>query len=83
MSTGEAVLEQPGSHISCDQALKVAREDAERVYRDLTRYWMRVALEADGWHVDYELRDPRARGGGPHYVIDAADGHILSRRYEQ
>ena len=83
MSTGSAVLQQPAGGFSCDQALKVAREDAEKVYRDLARYWIRVALEADGWHVDYELRDPRARGGGPHYVIDATNGDILSKRYEQ
>jgi hypothetical protein len=83
MSTGKAVLDESAGRFSCDQALKVAREDAETVYRDLARYWIRVALEADGWHVDYELRDPRARGGGPHYVIDATDGHIRSKRYEQ
>jgi len=42
-----------------------------------------VGLEADGWHVDYILKDERARGGGPHYVIDAHTGGILSKRYEQ
>jgi hypothetical protein len=83
MSTAKSLLEHAGGRLSSDQALKVAREDAETVYRDLARYWIRVALEEDGWHVDYELRDPRARGGGPHYVIDATDGHILSKRYEQ
>ncbi len=83
MSSAKAVLDQPAGGCSPDQALKVAREDAEAVYRDLTRYWIRVVLEQDGWHVDYELRDPRARGGGPHYVIDAASGQILSKRYEQ
>ena len=83
MSTANAVLEQPAGRFSCDQALKIAREDAETVYRDLERYTIRLALEADGWHVDYELRDPRARGGGPHYVIDAITGQIVSKRYEQ
>jgi hypothetical protein len=83
MATGKAVLDESPGRFPCDQALKVAREDAEKVYRDLARYWIRVALEEDGWHVDYELRDPRARGGGPHYVIDATSGHILSKRYEQ
>ena len=83
MSTAKAVLEQPAGRFSCDQALKVAREDAEKVYRDLTRYWIRVALEEDGRDVDYELSDQRARGGCPHYVIDATDGRILARRYEQ
>jgi hypothetical protein len=83
MSNGPITLEQPSSPFSCDQALRIARQDAESVYRDLARYWIRVALEGDGWHVDYELRDPRARGGGPHYVIDPTDGHILHKRYEQ
>jgi GNAT superfamily N-acetyltransferase len=69
--------------LSCDQALKIAREDAEKVYRDLLRYHIRLALEADGWHVDYDLKDPRARGCGPHYIIDAASGAIVSKRYEQ
>jgi hypothetical protein len=83
MSLAESVTEQPGGRVSCDQALKAAREDAETVYRNLERYWIRVALEEDGWHVDYELRDPRARGGGPHYVIDVSNGRIRSKRYEQ
>ena len=40
-------------------------------------------LEDDGWHVDYELKDPRLKGGGPHYIIDPHTGAILSKRYEQ
>jgi hypothetical protein len=83
MSRAKAVLEPAGDRIACDRALKVAREDAEAVYPYLAHYWIRVALEEDGWHVDYELRDPRARGGGPHYVIDATTGQLLSKRYEQ
>jgi hypothetical protein len=71
------------ARLSPDQALKIAREDGEKVYRDLSRFDIRVALEADGWHVDYLLKDERARGGGPHYVIDALTGKILSKRYEQ
>jgi len=41
----------------------------KRAYRDLSGFSIRIAEEADGWHVDYELKDERARGGGPHYVI--------------
>jgi len=69
--------------LSCDEALKIARTDAETAYRDLARYWIRISEESDGWHVDYELKDECARGGGPHYVIDAVNGKILSKRYEQ
>ena len=75
--------EASAARLSCDQALKIAREDGEKVYRDLSRFDIRVALEADGWHVDYILKDDRARGGGPHYVIDPLTGGILSKRYEQ
>jgi hypothetical protein len=73
----------PKPQLSSDQVLKIAREDAEKVYRDLSRYHIRLALEVDGWHVDYDLKDTRARGGGPHYVIDPVSGQIISRRYEQ
>jgi hypothetical protein len=42
-----------------------------------------LALELDGWHVDYQLKSATAVGGGPHYVIDAASGAIAKKRYEQ
>ena len=65
------------------EALSVAEADAILAYRDLAPYRIQVVLEADGWHVDYELKDPRLKGGGPHYVIDASTGAIVSKRYEQ
>ena len=68
--------------LTSDQALRVARLDAERAYKDLAPYRVTVALEADGWHIDYELKDARANGGGPHYVIDD-QGTIVSKRYDQ
>jgi hypothetical protein len=68
---------------SSDQALLRARLDAEKAYGDLTAYRITVVLEPDGWHIDYELKDPTLDGGGPHYVIDAANGNIISKRYEQ
>jgi hypothetical protein len=80
MSTS-AELEAP--RLACDEVLRIARTDAEKVYRDLTRYSIRITEEADGWHVDYELKDQRARGGGPHYVIDPVTGGIVAKRYEQ
>ncbi len=73
----------PISTLAGDQVLTIAQTDAAKAYRDLTPYAIRLALEADGWHVDYELKDPRRKGGGPHYVIDAATGAILTKRYDQ
>lgn len=66
-----------------DQALAIAQADAARVYRDLSPYRIQLVLEDDGWHVDYELKDPKLTGGGPHYVIDAHTGAFVSKRYEQ
>lgn len=66
-----------------DQILAVAQADALKVYGDLSPYRIQLVLEADGWHVDYDLKDPRLKGDGPHYVIDATTGAILTRRYEQ
>ena len=66
-----------------DRILAIAQTDASRMYQDLSRYSIRLTLEADGWHVDYEPKDPRLKGGGPHYVIDAVTGVILRKRYEQ
>jgi len=69
--------------ISSDEALKIARLDAERAYRDLSIYRVIVSYERDGWHADYELKDADVHGGGPHYIIDATTGKIVSKKYEQ
>jgi len=66
-----------------DRILAIAQADASRVYRDLAAYRIQLVLEEDGWHVDYDLKDPRLKGGGPHYVLDAQTGAIVSKRYEQ
>lgn len=83
MTIPTAAGERSKPSLSCDQILKIAQADAEEAYRDLSRYRVILALEPDGWHVDYELKDPDLQGGGPHYVIDSLTGKILSRRYEQ
>jgi hypothetical protein len=69
--------------VSCHQALQIAQADAELAYRDLSGYRIIVVLDEDGWHVDYELTKPLMAGGGPHYIIDAVNGTILKKRYEQ
>ena len=69
--------------LSSDEVLRIARLDAERVYRDLGRFVIRIYREPDGWHVDFDLKDAMARGGGPHYVIDPETGGIVTKRYEQ
>jgi uncharacterized membrane protein YkoI len=69
--------------INGDQALAIAQADALNAYRELSGFRIQLVLENDGWHIDYDLKDPRHKGGGPHYVIDAQTGAILSKRYEQ
>jgi hypothetical protein len=69
--------------IAGDRALAIAQADAAHVYRDLSAFRIQLVLEGDGWHVDYELKDPRLKGGGPRYIIDSHTGEILSKRYEQ
>ena len=69
--------------LTADRALVIARADAEQAYRGLSSCIVRVSLEGDGWHIDYELKDPRLKGGGPHYVIDPVVGTITSKTYEQ
>jgi len=45
-------------------ALRIARQDAEKAYRDLEqRYRVQIPLAADGWHIDYELQSTTSDGG--------------------
>lgn len=71
------------TRITSDEALKIARLDAEKVYRELSSYRVFVELEQDGWHVNYELKNRQTQGGGAHYVIDAHSGAICNKKYEQ
>ena len=79
----DTVLKDGQTTISCDQALRIARTNAESAYRDLSMYRIAISLEEQGWLVDFDLKDPNLQGGGPHYVIDAETGEILSKRHEQ
>jgi len=69
--------------IAGDRALAIAQADAVKAYGDLAHYRIQIVLEDDGWHVDYELKNSKHKGGGPHYVIDPRSSAILSKRYEQ
>ena len=83
MGTSSLLPSSPTSAVTSDKVLQVARQDAEKVYRDLSAYRITLALEQDGWHVDYDVKDSCVNGGGPHYVIDPMNGAILKKRYEQ
>lgn len=85
MTTSYSAEKLDKQALTSDQALKIARLDAEKAYRDLSAYRTRIVLElgGDGWHIDYELKNREAQGGGAHYVIDPVSGKILSKKYEQ
>ena len=69
--------------IDKDKALRIAQKNAALIYRDLSVYEVKAKLEGDKWYVDYEFKDKNIDGGGPHYVISAKTGEIISFRYEQ
>jgi hypothetical protein len=70
--------------VSSDEAHRIARLDAERVFRDgLDHYRIEISRQPDGWHVDYLLNRPGWNGGGAHYIIDSVSGQITAKRYEQ
>lgn len=78
-----ATANQIGPDLIVADVLRIAHQDAQTVYGDLSDFKITLTPCADGWQVDYDLTDPLAAGGGPHYVIDFHTGEILTRRYEQ
>jgi hypothetical protein len=65
------------------EAIRIASEDAVRVYRDLEETYRPEATSLpDGWKVEFVLRNAYSCGGGAIYEIEA-DGSIRSRRYYQ
>ena len=69
--------------IDRDSVLRIADENARTAYRDLSVYTVKATLKDEKWYVDYELSNPDINGGGPHYIISAKTGEILSYRFEQ
>jgi hypothetical protein len=71
--------------ISRQQAVTLAEADALPMYGPewLNSLRLQVTLQDDGWHVEYHQWRPRHTGGGPHYVIDATTGAIVSKKYYQ
>jgi hypothetical protein len=65
------------------EVLRIAHQDAQAVYHDLSGFKITLTPCPDGWYVDYDLTAPLCSGGGPHYVIDPKTGRILANRYEQ
>jgi hypothetical protein len=71
------------TRLAVADVLRIAHQDAQAAYGDLSGFKITLCRCPDGWHVDFDLTDPLAAGGGPHYVIDPDDGKIIARRYEQ
>lgn len=69
--------------ISREKALQIAHEVASAAYRDLSVYKIKAARRGRRWRVDYCLKDPGMVGGGPHFIISAETGEVLTSRFEQ
>ncbi len=67
------------------QAIGIAEADASLMYgKYLHTLVLEMSLHDDGWHLEYRpKRDGYRTGGGPHYVIDAETGVIVSKTYYQ
>ena len=78
-----AVLAPAG--VTAADALAVAQADALVAYHDLSRFRIEINRRPAGWEITYHFV-PAARfetGGGPHYMISADTGEILSKLYYQ
>lgn len=73
----------PARAILGHEALAIAEADALAAYKDLSIYRIELVQMEDGWHVEYHIKYPLWAGGGPHYVISAETGEILSKKYYQ
>ena len=75
----------PTPIIARQQAIADAEADALPMYGSyLHTLTLNVLLDDDGWHLEYSpKRDGYRTGGGPHYVIDATTGAIISKKYYQ
>lgn len=69
--------------ITKEKAIEIANHNASLYYRDLSIYEMKVQLVDSNWKVDYELKDNKLDGGGPHYIISGKSGKIIESHFYQ
>lgn len=69
--------------ISKEKALEIAAQDVKTKdgRLDIGRYQVEVYRDISGWRVFYAGAASERGGGGPEYLIDADNGHILSKHY--
>ncbi len=67
-----------------DKSFSKTYSDALSAYKNLeSEYRICIKLDGNELYIDYDLSNPRARGGGPHYKVDFVSGEILESRYYQ
>jgi len=71
--------------ISRQQTVGIVEADALPMYGNcLHTLVLEMTLHGDGWHLVYSPKRQRyCTGGGPHYIIDATTGAIVSKKYYQ
>jgi hypothetical protein len=69
--------------ITKEEAIKIANKNAAMYYRDLSIYEITVQPADSNWKVDYELKDSKLDGGGPHYIISGKSGEIIESHFHQ
>src|SRR6185369_7161062 len=53
-----ATVSVSGANLAVAEVLRIAHQDAQAVYRDLSGFKITLTPCPDGWHVDYDLTDP-------------------------
>ena len=76
-------LEAPKTPVTKDQAISIARDDAQEAMGKLPEYDIVVTERKDAWWIDFALREKTLNGGGLHYEIDKITGKILHKQYQQ
>lgn len=69
--------------ITKERAIEIAKKNAKDYYKDLSIYEINATFFDTVWHVDFELKDAKLDGGGPHYVISAKDGKVIDFKFYQ
>lgn len=69
--------------VTRDEAIAIARKDAEDHVGDLTPYDVQIKEAKRECQVDFDLKKKGANGGPLHYRISKATGKIVWKQYEQ
>ena len=69
--------------IDREEAIEIAKHDADSAYGDISMYDIVIDTVGDRWKIDFVTNDSSKAIKGPHYLIAKLGGRFVMKHYDR